>query len=97
MSLGSALAKPALPTYQTAAKVLEDDKGSGWKLAGYTVLRTVMIAPPMMLMGVDWKRAWGGALFASGLMSTFVLLRLYDARKTNLEGLKKPSFRRRVV
>jgi hypothetical protein len=82
------MAEAALPTYRTAARVLEEDKGSGWRLAGYTALRTLMIAPPMMLFGVDAKRAWLGALAASALMSTFVLLRISDARATRLEGLR---------
>lgn len=81
---------PALPTYQTAARVLEHDKGSGWKLAGYTLARTLMIAPPMMLIGVEPKKAFIGATLASGLMSVFVLLRMYDARATNLHGLRCP-------
>lgn len=81
--------RPSLPTYQTAANVLEKDKGSGLKLVGYTLLRTLLIAPPMMAIGVDWKRAWLGAGLASGLMSVFVLLRIFDARATNLAGLNR--------
>lgn len=79
---------PTLPSYQTAARVLEGDKGSGWRLAGWTLARTLLIAPPMMLMGVDAKRAFLGAGLASGLMSVFVLLRIFDARATGLAGLK---------
>ncbi len=81
------MVKPALPSYLAAAEVLEKDKGAGWRLAGYTVLRTLMIAPPMMLVGVDAKRAWAGAVLSSGLMSVFVLLRIFDARNTGLMGL----------
>lgn len=95
MAIGAALGNPsnsgpALPTYETAAKVLEADKGAGLKLAGYTVLRTIMIAPAMMVVGVPMKKAWLGAGLASGLMSIFVLLRIFDARATNLEGLRRP-------
>jgi hypothetical protein len=79
---------PTLPTYKTAARVLEGDKGSGWRLAGWTLARTILIAPPMMLMGIDAKRAFIGAGLASGLMSVFVLLRIFDARATGLAGLK---------
>jgi hypothetical protein len=83
--------RPSLPTYQTAANVLEKDKGSGLKLVGYTLLRTLLIAPPMMALGVDWRKAWLGAGLASGLMSVFVLLRIFDARATNLAGLQRPK------
>lgn len=81
---------PRLPTYRTAATVLEGDKGAGLKLVGWTVLRTLLIAPPMMAVGVDWKKAFLGSLLGSTLMSVFVLIRMYDARHTNLEGLKCP-------
>lgn len=83
------MAKPALPSYQTAAAVLEGDKGSGLRLAGWTVARTIMIAPPMMLVGVPAKQAFVGAAMASVLMSTFVLLRIFDARHTGLAGINR--------
>lgn len=69
----------ALPTYKSAASFLERKNGAGLKLLGWTFARTLMIAPPMMLVGVSAKRAWGGALLASGLISLFAVLRLYDA------------------
>jgi len=69
-----------LPTYHTAARVLEGQKGSGLKLAGWTIARTAMIAPPMMIVGVDAKRAFLGATFASVLISLFTVLRLHSAR-----------------
>jgi len=84
------MAQFALPTYRTAADVLEKDKGSGLRLAGWTVARTILIAPAMMVVGIDAKRAFMGAAIASGLMSVFVLLRIFDARHTGLAGLKRP-------
>jgi len=84
-----------LPTYRTAARVLEGEKGSGTKLLGWTVARTFMIAPPMMVVGVDTKRAFLGAAFASALISTFTLLRLFDARNTGMAGVKRLPARRR--
>lgn len=79
----------ALPTYRTAARVLEQEKGSGFALAGWTVLRTLMIAPPMMVIGVPAKQAFAGAMLGSGLISLFTLLRLFNARETGLGGLKR--------
>lgn len=83
------MAEAALPTYKTAANVLEKDKGSGLRLAGWTVARTILIAPPFMLVGVPAKQAFAGAAIASGLISVFTLLRIFDARQTGLAGLKQ--------
>ncbi len=83
------MSQPAsLPTYRTAARVLERDKGSGIRLLGWTVARTIMIAPPMMVVGVPAKQAFAGAAIASGLISIFTLLRIFDARVTGLAGIK---------
>ena len=84
-------AEAQLPTYKTAARVLEQEKGSGLKLAGWTVLRTIIIAPPMMVVGVPAKQAWAGAAISSGLISIFTLLRLFDTRTTGLAGLTNPA------
>ncbi|MGH7177097.1 MAG: hypothetical protein ACREJC_06950 [Tepidisphaeraceae bacterium] len=77
----------ALPTYRTAARVLEGEKGSGIKLAGWTVARTLMIAPPMMIVGVPMKQAFAGAAFASALISVFTVARIFNARQTGMAGL----------
>jgi hypothetical protein len=81
----------ALPTYRTAARVLEQDKGSGVRLIGWTVARTLLIAPPMMVVGIPAKQAFAGAAIASGLISIFTLLRIFDARQTGLAGVKRAS------
>lgn len=82
------MAEASLPTYRTAANVLERDKGSGIRLAGWTVLRTILIAPPMMIVGCSAKQAFAGAALASSLISVFTLLRIFDARNTGLAGIK---------
>lgn len=82
------MAQPSLPTYATAASVLERDKGSGIRLMGWTLARTIMIGPPMMVVGVPARQAFAGAFFASGLISLFTLLRIFDARSTGLAGIK---------
>src|SRR5690606_25517831 len=76
-----------LPTYRTAAAVLERDKGSGIRLLGWTVARTILIGPHMMLVGVPAKQAFLGAALASATISIFTMLRLFDARQTGLAGL----------
>ena len=50
--------KASLPTYQTIADVLEKKNGSGIRLVGWTVLRSLLIAPPMLLVGVPAKKAF---------------------------------------
>jgi hypothetical protein len=77
----------ALPTYRTAARVLEGEKGSGIRLAGWTVARTLMIAPPMMIVGVPIRQAFTGAALSSALISLFTVIRLFDARQTGMAGL----------
>lgn len=73
---------PRLPTYRTVAGILEREKGSGWALAGWTVLRMALIAPPMVFVGVPWKQAIQGAALSSMLISTLTLLRIFDAKHT---------------
>lgn len=82
------MAEASLPTYKTAASVLEKDKGSGVRLLGWTVARTILIGPPMMLVGIPARQAFLGAGLASGLISIFTLLRIFDARQTGLAGVK---------
>ena len=72
-------ANPSLPTYQSVANFLEKKNGSGIRLLGWTLLRTALIAPPFILVGVHWKKALAGAALASGLISLFTLLRIYNA------------------
>lgn len=72
-------ANPSLPTYRTAADVLEKKNGSGIRLAGWTVARTFLIFPPFLLIGVPWKKALLGAAGASLLISFFTLIRISNA------------------
>jgi hypothetical protein len=72
-------AKPSLPTYATVADVLEKKNGSGVRLLGWTFARAALIAPPFLVVGVSPKKAFAGAMLASGLISLFTLLRIYNA------------------
>jgi hypothetical protein len=92
---------PSLPTYRTAAAVLEGHTGSGVRLAGWTLARMFLIGPPMMLVGVPAKQAFIGAALASGLISSLTLLRIFHGQQTGLAGLTRarprPSHRGRHV
>jgi hypothetical protein len=77
---------PKLPTYRTVAGVLENEKGSGFALLGWTALRTLLIAPPMLFVGVPAKQAFVGSALASMFISTLTLLRIFDAKHTGLKG-----------
>jgi hypothetical protein len=81
------MSQAALPTYNTVADVLEKQNGSGLRLAGWTVLRMIMIAPPMMVVGVPTRQAFLGAGLSSALISAFTLLRIFDAKTTGLAGV----------
>lgn len=87
------MSKAALPTYATVADTLEKKNGAGLRLVGWTVARTLMIAPPMMMVGVKPVRAFGGAAIASGLISIFTLLRIYNAEFEMRSKRKLPSFK----
>ena len=84
----------SLPTYRTAAAVLEGHTGSGMRLVGWTIARTILIAPPMMVVGVPAKQAFYGAALASTLISSLTLLRIFNGRQTGLAGIK--SYRPRA-
>lgn len=81
--------KPSMPTYLSAAEVLEKKTGSGYKLLGWTVLRTLLIAPPMMLAGVDSRRAWLGAAMSSALISSLAMARIFSAGQNGLGAPKR--------
>lgn len=70
--------RAALPTYQTVADVLEKKNGSGWRLAGWTVARTALIAIPMMVV-VEPKKAILGSALASAAISVLTLARIKHA------------------
>lgn len=91
-SLFGTASEPALPTYKTTAAVLERKKGSGLALIGWTVARTLLIAPPMMLFGIPAWQAFAGAAASSVLISMFTLLRIFNA---SVAGLGSPGRARR--
>jgi len=90
--------QPKLPTYRSVAGVLEHEKGSGAALVGWTALRTLLIAPPLIVVGVDTKKAFVGAALASILISSLTFLRIFDARhSTPLKGRKSIASRRKML
>jgi hypothetical protein len=87
-----------LPTYRTAARVLEGQTGSGLKLVGWTFARMALIAPPMMVVGVPTRQAFLGAGIASALISSLTLLRIFNAGEgggTLMGARPRPQRRRR--
>lgn len=91
------MARSNIPTYSTAADVLSKRTGSGAKMVGWTVARTLLIAPPLMLVGVPARQAWLGSALSSVLISTFAILRIFDAKQTGLAGrTPRPVMRRRA-
>lgn len=84
-------AEPQLPTYRSVAAFLERKTGSGIKLFGWTLARTVLIAPPMWAVGkalgervdgfspITWKQAFFTAGLASVLISSLAVFRVGKA------------------
>jgi hypothetical protein len=91
------MSRSSIPTYATAADVLSRKTGSGAKMVGWTILRTLMIAPPMMIVGVPAKQAWLGASLSSALISTFAIMRIFDAKATGLAGTRRSGRRCRQL
>jgi hypothetical protein len=71
--------RAALPTYATIADVLEKKNGSGLRLVGWTLARTILIMPGMLAVGISPKRAFAGSLISSSLISVLTLVRVYNA------------------
>ena len=67
---------PTLPTYRTIADVLEKKNGSGVRLVGWTLARTLLIAVPMLAVGVPRDKALKGSLLASAAISALTIFRL---------------------
>lgn len=80
------MAESAIPTYRTAADVLSKQTGSGLRLAGWTVARTILIAPPFLLLldKSQHRRVWIAATASSVMISVFALLRIFDAKTVGL-------------
>lgn len=70
--------KASLPTYHTIADVLEKRTGSGIKLVGWTFARAALIGVPMLIVKVEPKKALAGSLLASGFISLFAMLRIFN-------------------
>lgn len=65
---------PTLPTYQNAAALLERRNGAGWRLVGWTLARSALIATGVTIAGVEPKKALAGGLVASGLITLLAVL-----------------------
>jgi len=81
-----------MPTYLSSAETLERKTGSGLKLLGWTVLRTLLIAPPILLVTPSEyrQRVWLGAIMSSSLISGLALLRIFNAGPdSSLSGARR--------
>lgn len=72
-----------LPTYETIAEVLSNERGAGLRLAGCTVGRAALITPGICAVGVPFKQAALGSIAASSLISVLALMRFsYVAKES---------------
>jgi hypothetical protein len=81
--------EPQLPTYRTAAAYLEGSTAHGWKLLGWTAGRTVLIAIPMMIVGIEPKKAILGSALASLIISGLAVARISNAVHPMLGGRRR--------
>ena len=65
--------KCALPSADSAREALDGKKGGVGKLVLSTGLRSVLIAPAFLLVGVKPAKAAVGSLLASTFISTFIV------------------------
>lgn len=86
------MARSSIPTYATAADVLSKKTGSGLKMVGWTVARTLLIAPPILLVSKapSWQ-IWLGAGLSSILISVFAMMRIFNAAQTGLGRSRRPK------
>jgi len=86
------MAQSPIPTYRTAADVLSRKTGSGIRMIGWTVARTLLIAPPILLFVPSnyHRRVWWGAVASSALISLFAMLRIFNAQAVGLSGRRVP-------
>lgn len=86
------MAQSPIPTYRTAADVLSRKTGSGIRMVGWTLARTLLIAPPVLLLTPRevHGRVWAGAAASSVLISVFAMMRIFNAKQTGLSGRRTP-------
>ncbi len=90
------MANPQLPTYRALAESLERKNGSGARLVGWTVARTILIAPPFAALGVPMRQVVLGSLLSSTIITMFAYLRMYDAaNQMQLAGPRRAQRRLR--
>lgn len=67
------LQSKSLPSSDAAAKFLRGESGGTFELVTSTVLRSVLIAPGLVIAGVDGKKALLGSALSSVAITGFVL------------------------
>ncbi len=72
--------RAALPSYASAAALLERKNGAGVRLVGWTVARAALIASGMLVVGVPARKALIGSLLSSSLISLLTVVRIHSAK-----------------
>lgn len=63
-----------LPSSASAKAFLAGEPGGAGKLLLSTGLRSLLIAPGLLLVGIPWKKAFMGAAISSLSISTFIII-----------------------
>jgi hypothetical protein len=82
MAADSPLAPNAPPSDYAIADLVNGVPGAGWRVAGLTLLRSLIIAPGLALMGMRGSKLVASSLAASGTVSASMTI-MYAVRKKN--------------
>ena len=73
------------PTYETAHRIVTGDLTAPIEMVGWTVLRSLLIAPALALAGVRGNRLVWASLAGSSMVSLFALWRSYATAKARAQ------------
>ncbi len=73
--------RASAPTYSTSQRVVTGDLTAPVELLGWTVLRSLLIAPGLALAGVRGNKLIWASAAGSSMVSLFALWRSYSTQK----------------
>lgn len=73
--------RTSAPTYNTAHRIVQGDATAPVELIGWTVLRSLIIAPGLALAGVRGNKLLWGTVAGSTMVSLFALWRSYVTKR----------------
>ena len=84
----------SLPSSDAAAEFLKGREGGTGKVIASTVLRSVLILPGLLVVGVEPRKAFFGSIISSSLITGFILI--YMGSHDSKKRLGEPRPRKRL-